>query len=157
MAEAMHTLKLKIPPPLVAVIMAALMWLVARAVPKLSFAFPARHWLAAVAALAGVSTAVAGVTAFGRAGTTLNPLRPDKASTLVVSGVYNLTRNPMYLGLLFLLVAWALLLSNLLAIVFVPAFIAYMNHFQIAPEEAALTTAFGDEFRQYKSRVRRWI
>jgi protein-S-isoprenylcysteine O-methyltransferase Ste14 len=153
----MNSLKLKIPPPLVALGMAALMWLVARAVPTLDFAMPARHRLAACVALAGVSTAIAGVVAFRRAGTTVNPLRPEKASALVVSGIYKFTRNPMYLGLLLVLIAWALILSNAVAFMLLPAFVLYMNRFQIGPEEAALMAAFGPAFSAYESRVRRWL
>jgi protein-S-isoprenylcysteine O-methyltransferase Ste14 len=153
----MDALKLKIPPPVVAITMAALMWLIARAVPTLWFALPARRGLTACVALAGVSTALAGVAAFRRARTTVNPLRPERASSLVVSGIYRITRNPMYVGLLLVLVAWALFLSNALAVIMLPAFILYMTHFQIRPEEAALTSAFGPAFTTYKSRVRRWL
>ena len=137
--------------------MAAVMWLVSRAVPTLGFALPARRALAACIAIAGVSTAIAGVIAFRRVGTSVNPLRPEKASSLVVTGVYRFTRNPMYLGLLLVLIAWALILSNVLALIILPAFIFYMNRFQIEPEEAALMSAFGSDFTTYKSRVRRWL
>jgi protein-S-isoprenylcysteine O-methyltransferase Ste14 len=153
----MHALKLRIPPPLVAFMVAVLMGLVTRAAPATGFELPARGVLAACVALAGVSTALAGIAAFRRAGTTVNPLRPEKASSLVTSGIYKMTRNPMYLGLLLVLVAWALFLSNALAVLILPAFILYMNHFQIGPEEAALTSAFGSAFMEYKSRVRRWL
>ena len=156
-AHDMHALKLRVPPPLVAFVMAGVMWLVARAAPTAGFVMPARRVLAACAALAGVSIAIAGVAAFRRVGTTVNPLHPEKASRLVVSGIYKITRNPMYLGLLLVLIAWALILSNALAIIILPAFILYMNRFQIEPEEVALTSAFGEEFTQYKSRVRRWL
>ena len=153
----MDALKLKIPPPVVALTMAALMWLIARATPTLSFALPARAVLAACVALAGVWSALAGIAAFRRVGTTVSPLRPEKASSLVVCGVYRFTRNPMYLGLLLVLIAWALILSNALALIILPAFILYMNRFQIGPEEAALAAAFGPDFTTYKSRVRRWL
>jgi len=142
----MDALKLKIPPPVVALTTAGVMWLVARAVPTLGFALPARRALAACVAIAGVSIAIAGVAAFRRVGTSLNPLQPEKASSLVVSGIYRITRNPMYLGLLLVLIAWALILSNVLAVIMLPGFILYMNRFQIGPEEAALTSAFGPDF-----------
>jgi protein-S-isoprenylcysteine O-methyltransferase Ste14 len=75
----------------------------------------------------------------------------------VISGIYKLSRNPMYLGFLLVLVGWAVFLSNALAFVFVPAFIFYMNRFQIDPEEKALVGKFGQEFVDYKSRVRQWL
>ena len=152
----MHA-ELRIPPPLVAAVIAVLMWLVTRAVPTAAFALPARRVLAACVALAGVAVALAGVAAFRRVGTTVNPLQPEKASTLVTSGIYRFTRNPMYLGMLLVLVAWAVMLSNVVAAMILPAFILYMNRFQIGPEEAALTRAFGAPFIEYKSRVRRWL
>src|ERR1041385_598640 len=127
----MRALKLKIPPPVVALVMAVLMWLLAQAAPRFDVSLPARRVIAAFVALAGVSTAMAGVVSFRRAGTTVNPLRPEKASSLVVSGIYRVTRNPMYLGLLLVLIAWEVILSNALAFIILPAFILYMNHFQI--------------------------
>jgi protein-S-isoprenylcysteine O-methyltransferase Ste14 len=84
-------------------------------------------------------------------------MKPEIASSLVTSGAYRFTRNPMYLGLCLLLVAWALFLSSLLAFVGPLLFILYMNRFQIAPEETALSTIFGEEFANYKAKVRRWI
>ena len=153
----MQILKLKIPPPVVALLMAALMWLVARAAPTFAFVLPARQILAGCIALAGIATSIVGVASFRRAGTTVNPMRPEKASSLVTSGIFKVTRNPMYLGLLLVLLAWAVFLSNALAFILLPAFIFYMNRFQIGPEEIALFSAFGQEFIAYKSRVRRWI
>jgi protein-S-isoprenylcysteine O-methyltransferase Ste14 len=153
----MHPLKLTIPPPLVAATIAFLMWLVSRAVPAADIVLPARRVLAACVAIAGVASALAGVVAFRRVRTTVNPLQPEKASTLVTSGVYHFTRNPMYLGMLLVLVAWALILSNACAAIILPAFILYMNRFQIGPEETALASAFGAAFIEYTSRVRHWL
>ena len=97
------------------------------------------------------------VLSFRRAHTTVNPMQPSSASSLVTSGIYRYTRNPMYLGMLFVLVGWALYLANVLVFLFLPAFILYMNRFQIEPEERAMTALFGQEFLEYASRVRRWI
>ena len=76
---------------------------------------------------------------------------------LLTSGPYAFTRNPMYLGLLLVLLGWAAYLSNALACVFLPAFVLYMNRFQIGPEERALAALFGQAFLDYKNRVRRWV
>jgi protein-S-isoprenylcysteine O-methyltransferase Ste14 len=84
-------------------------------------------------------------------------MRPDQATSLVASGVFAHTRNPMYLGLLFGLTGWAVYRSNAVAFLFLPAFVAYINRFQIVPEERVLTSLFGQEFASYKSRVRRWL
>jgi protein-S-isoprenylcysteine O-methyltransferase Ste14 len=107
--------------------------------------------------VAGVCVALLGVASFRRARTTLNPLKPDKSSALVMSGIYRYTRNPMYLGLLLVLLGWAFFLANALAFVFLPVFILYMNRFQIDPEERVLASVFGQEFVAYLSKVRRWL
>ena len=150
-------MELKLPPPLVAFLTGALMWWAARTTPIMSFSFPARLAVAIACAATGVLVAVSGALTFRRAGTTVNPFQPDKATSLVVSGVFAYTRNPMYLGLLLVLTGWSIWLANALAFVFVPAFVVYMNRFQIVPEERALASLFGKEFADYKSRVRRWL
>lgn len=133
------------------------MWLAARSVPAAGFPLPARQSAALVLAALGVGVAAAGVVSFRRARTTVNPLQPATASSLVVSGIYRLTRNPMYLGALLVLVGWAVFLANAVAFLISPMFVFYLNRFQIAPEEKALASLFGPEFTAYCARVRRWI
>ena len=153
----MRTLELKVPPPAVALVIAVLMWLLSLAAPPLSFAIPARILLVSLFAAAGVAFSIAGVATFARAKTTVNPTTPQATSSLVSWGVYSITRNPMYLGLLLLLTAWAIYLPNPLPFLLLPVYVLYINRFQIAPEERALTSLFGAEFAAYQSRVRRWI
>ena len=112
--------------------------------------------LAVATALVGLTICLAGVWSFHRAHTTVNPLHPERASALVESGIYRYTRNPMYLGFVLILLAWALLLGSPVAILGVPGFILYMNRFQIVPEERALAALFGTAFSRYCERVRRW-
>ncbi len=150
-------LELKIPPVAVFFAFAALMWLLAFAVPPAGFALQAKKPIAMVAAAVGGVFAGAGILSFIRARTTLNPLEPGKAASLVTTGVYAVTRNPMYLSLLFVLAGWAVYLSNFAAFVFIPLFIIYMNRFQIRPEERALASLFGSDFEAYCERVRRWL
>ncbi|MCY1553776.1 Phospholipid methyltransferase [compost metagenome] len=107
--------------------------------------------------LAGAFVALFGVASFRRAKTTVNPTTPGAASALVDSGIYRYSRNPMYLGLLLVLAGWGLWLAHALALLGLPAFVVYMNRFQIAPEERALTAVFGDAFAAYRQKVRRWI
>jgi protein-S-isoprenylcysteine O-methyltransferase Ste14 len=153
----MRVLELKIPPTIVLIVTALLMWLISRTVPAFAFEFPARNLCAIGFAAAGLITAISGVATFRRAKTTVNPLKPQSASSLVSWGVYRITRNPMYLGGLLILTGWAIFLSTPVAFLFLPAYIFYMNLFQIGPEERALTSLFGSEFIAYKSRVRRWL
>ena len=153
----MHVLELKVPPVAVVLVTAGCMWLVAWAVPALGFRFPARDLVAMSLALAGAVTSALGVISFRRAGTTVNPMKPESSSSLVTSGIYKLTRNTMYLGSILVLLGWSVYLSSLPAFLFLPAFIVYMNHFQIEPEERALAALFGQEFTAYKVRARRWL
>jgi protein-S-isoprenylcysteine O-methyltransferase Ste14 len=153
----MHALELKVPPVAVVLFMAALMWLVARAAPAFEIALPARSFLAVGLAVTGMVVSLSGVVSFRRANTTVNPMKPDSSSSLVSSGVYALTRNPMYLGFLLILAGWAVFLSNMLGLLLLPVFVFYMNRFQIEPEEKALAILFGPAFIAYQSRVRRWL
>ena len=153
----MRVLELKVPPLAVFLIAGALMWAISRATPALRFVVPNRHVIAAVLALTGLCVGLVGVGSFRRARTTVNPMSPASASSLVTSGIYRVSRNPMYLGLLVVLTAWAILLSNALSFAGLPAFILYMNRFQIEPEERALELLFGGDFAAYKARVRRWL
>ena len=153
----MSALELKVPPVAVVLTFAGFMWLVARAFPALAFAFAGRVVLSAILAGVGVAVALVGVVAFRRASTTVNPTRPETASALVTSGIYRLSRNPMYLGLLLVLTGWAVALAHPVALLFLPAFMAYMNRFQIGPEERALQAEFGPAFDAYARSVRRWL
>jgi len=155
--QGQNGLGLKLPPLALGVIVAALMWCASSATPAFDFRIPASLLSAASLALLGAVTCLAGVVSFRRAKTTVNPMRPDSTSSLVVSGIYKYTRNPMYLGFLLVLLGWAIFLSNLAAFALLPAFVVYMNHFQIGPEERALGSLFAQEYRAYHARVRRWI
>lgn len=149
----MEWLEHRIPPPLVAVILGILMWLPARPLPP----FGGRLWLALLVLLGGIAVCLAGVLSFRRARTTVNPLKPETASSLVVAGIYRHTRNPMYLGFAIVLLAWSIALASLPALLGVVAFVLYMNRFQIGPEEQALRRRFGANFDAYCRRVRRWV
>jgi len=150
-------LELRVPPPLVLGVCGLLMWLVAGALPMAGFDLPAKRVLsAAVAAAAAVLFGMA-VIQFARARTTVNPMKPDASSALLVDGAFRLSRNPIYLADLGLLIAWALWLANAAALVLLPLFVAYINRFQIAPEERALEARFGAAFTGYRGAVRRWL
>jgi protein-S-isoprenylcysteine O-methyltransferase Ste14 len=153
----MPWLELKIPPLLVWLGFAGAMLGVARAAPGLSFTLILSPALALAMAALGGAVAVAGVIAFRDKRTTVNPLTPNASSSVVSSGVYRVSRNPMYLGFLLALAGWAVYLSNTGAALLLPAFVAYMTQYQIKPEERALLAKFGQEFSQYMSRVRRWL
>jgi protein-S-isoprenylcysteine O-methyltransferase Ste14 len=120
-------------------------------------ALPGQRALAVGLMLIGVAICAAAIVSFRRARTTVNPMTPRSTTALVVSGLYRMTRNPMYLGFLLVLLGWALWLSDGLALLGVPAFVLYMNRFQIEPEERVLAELFGSEYAAYQARVRRWL
>jgi len=153
----MNSLELKIPPVGVFLLFAAAMWLIPFQIPMIDFFFSFRLPFSLILIMAGGVFAVAGIFAFRKSKTTLNPLKPEAASIIVTCGVYRFSRNPMYVGLLFVLTAWAVWLYNLLAFLFLPAFVLYMNRFQIMPEERVLLAKFGSEFNAYMVSVRRWL
>ncbi len=153
----MQRLELKILPVAVVLLAGGCMWVIAWTTPALGFVLPVRLWLETGAAVIGITVAGLGVWSFRMAKTTVNPMKPDSSSALVVTGIYRLTRNPMYLGLLWILLGWGIFLSNAPAFVVLPGFILYMNRFQIEPEERALTRLFGQAFLEYRAQVRRWI
>jgi protein-S-isoprenylcysteine O-methyltransferase Ste14 len=152
-----RALELKIPPPVVAALTAGAMWGISLAAPLLEAPIFIRVVTAGAIVLAGVGFILAGVVSFRRAKTTVNPLRPETASSLVCSGIYRVTRNPMYVGLLIVLVAWAVFLSSAWALLGPLIFLLYMNRFQIAPEERVLSELFGASYSNYKAGVRRWL
>lgn len=153
----MQWLELKIPPLLVALAIGSAMFGLSRVAPAFSLSLPGRIAAALLLASLGAAVAVAGVIAFRRQRTTVNPTTPGAASAIVSSGIYRYSRNPMYLGFLLALTGLAVYLSNAAAIVLLAAFVAYMNQYQIKPEERALLAKFGPVFVQYMSSVRRWV
>lgn len=153
----MEWLELKIPPVVVGACTGLLVW-AGGAVPILSWTVSAKlEGLAALLGVVGILVAVAGVAAFYKARTTVNPHTPGKASLLVTRGIYAYSRNPMYAGLFALLLGWAVLQGGLLPLLLALVFIPFMTRFQIVPEERVLRTLFGEDFERYQARVRRWI
>ena len=153
----MSFLELKLPPVAVLLLCAAIMWYAADRIPEPGFQFEGQRLLAAAVFVVGLAIGIRGVMVFRRHGTTVNPTTPEKASSVVSSDVFAKTRNPMYLGLAIVLVAWTVFLGSLAAGLGVPAFIAYMTRFQILPEERALSANFGAPYDEYRREVRRWI
>jgi protein-S-isoprenylcysteine O-methyltransferase Ste14 len=153
----MTPLDLKIPPLLVAVLTAFVMMALSRVAPALAYAWPWRFAGGLSLIVVGGAVALAGVVEFRRRRTTVNPMTPGAASTIVSSGVYRWSRNPMYLGFLCALAGLAVYLSNAASLVMIAAYVAYMNRYQIGPEERALHARFGPEYAAYMASVRRWL
>lgn len=151
-------MKLKIPPLAQGAAALLLIWLLDRYIPVYRFDFRYQNMLAAAISLPGLFIAAAGIIAFRQSKTTVDPRRPEKASALVVQGVYKFTRNPMYLGLLLAIIGFALYLGALPGVIVAPVlFVLFINRFQIAPEESALSKKFGQDYIKYCTKVRRWL
>lgn len=153
----MQVFELKVPPVALAVAFAVVMWAASTIFSAASLPVPGVSIVAVAFAFIGGGIAVAGVSAFRRHDTTVNPIRPETTTSIVTAGIYRITRNPMYLGLAFVLLGWAIYLANWAALLLVPAFVAYMTRFQIKPEERALLAKFGLSFAEYMAAVRRWM
>jgi protein-S-isoprenylcysteine O-methyltransferase Ste14 len=153
----MQSLELKIPPPIVMTVFAAVMWMIKSLPPMLPLPALIQMSIALVILSIGLGFSVAGVAAFRRADTTVNPLKPETTSSLVSTGVYRITRNPMYVGMFLVLVAWAIYLSSAWTWFGPVGLCLYLTQFQIKPEERAMAKLFGKEFEAYRTRVRRWL
>ena len=155
----MSALELKIPPPLVAAAVAGCMYAAAVLLPAPVLALPpgVRVGMALALAAVGAGFDVAGLLAFRKARTTVNPLTPHRSVAVVSTGVYRFTRNPMYLGLALILLGLAVYLASPWALLGPLVFAAYITRFQIVPEERALQARFGAAYTAYRARVRRWL
>jgi protein-S-isoprenylcysteine O-methyltransferase Ste14 len=153
----MTTLDTRLPPPIVLLLCGLLAWLCAHQLPGFAFSLPMRVTIVTVMATAGVLLNLVPKLLFQRAGTTVNPLRPQRTTQLVTHGVYRFTRNPMYLGQALVLLAACLWLRNAVALLAVPVFVAYITRFQIQPEERYLAQRFGPAFDAFRTRTRRWL
>ncbi|MDC7717346.1 isoprenylcysteine carboxylmethyltransferase family protein [Vogesella sp. DC21W] len=149
----------RIPPPLLALLCGWGMAQLAASWPQWSVALPPQLRTALLLALLLMAILLEGsaVWAFVRQRTTISPLQPQRSTVLVLTGFYRFSRNPMYLGMLCVLLAWALWLGHWLALAGPPGFVLWLNHFQIAPEERALQARFGVAYTAYCQRVRRWL
>lgn len=150
-------LETKIPPPVYGLITALLIWWIAAAFPALKLLPMWFKQVGIVFIVFGICLDLAALSQFYKRKTTPNPLSPNKANTIVISGLYRFSRNPMYLGLLLSLTGWALYLGNLAGLACLPIFVWVLNNMQIRPEERALEKKFGKSYTRYLSEVRRWV
>jgi len=150
-------LNLKIPPVAQGVVTLILIWLFDRYLPIYRISFIYQRVVACSLIGIGGIIGLSGILAFIKLRTTVDPRYPDKASQLVVIGIYKYSRNPMYLGILLLLTGVAAYLGALSNIVVVLFFVIFINKYQIVPEEISLQQKFGESYTQYAQNVRRWL
>jgi len=148
---------MKIPPPVVLLVAAILIYGAAQYFPSAGFRLPGGWWTAGAIMAFGLSIDLLSVLTFRRSRTTVNPIHVEQASSLVTSGPFRFSRNPMYLGMAILLTGFGLGMGTWGTPAVLGLFIWWITTQQIAREEPAMEALFGDAFRTYKTRVRRWI
>ena len=150
-------MRLKTPPAVQLFISTLLMWIISIYADNFRFVFKFNNELALFCLFIGGTIIVFGIAAFRKAETTVTPLHPDKARSLVNMGIYQYTRNPMYFGLLLILFSIGFYLQNLASMFVLPIYVWFISKYQIIPEEEALHKLFGQDYINYQDRVRRWI
>jgi len=153
----LETIETKIPAPVVAATAGVTMKFYARAFGVVVDPSALRMYVGiGIAQVSGI-IALAAVAAMWRARTTINPFDPTRARNLVTGGIFRVTRNPMYLALLLLLVAYAVRIDSPVVWLAPVVFVAYVTRFQIRPEERVLEAKFGEAYLSYRARTRRWV
>ncbi|MEM6641838.1 MAG: isoprenylcysteine carboxylmethyltransferase family protein [Bacteroidota bacterium] len=153
----MSFLSLKVPPVVLFLVCLALVFGTYYWFPQLSYYFAYKVVLSRIFLVAGLFCGVLGVLAFRLHGTSTKPNDPGVASSLVTSGIYRFSRNPMYLGLALILIGAVIRIGNFVALSVLPLFVLYITYFQIMPEESVLSQKFPEDFEAYKNTTRRWI
>ena len=148
-------MKTKIPPPILALIMIAIIYLSSFIVETFTFSY--QTVLSVFIVVIGLACAIPSIRLFTKHKTTISPFTPSETTALVTVGMYCYSRNPMYLGLVLLNIAATIFFGTWLGVIIVVAFIFLLNLLQIIPEEEALIDIFGEEYIDYKKKVRRWI
>lgn len=146
-----------LPPPLMVALCIGAMWALVDLIPALGIGFSGQGLIGTFLVAAGLGVNINAMIAFAKADTTVNPLTPEKTSTLVSHGLFAQTRNPIYLAMTMILLGVCVLFGNLINLTVVAFFVWYITNFQIIPEEEALKKSFGKQYEDYCKKVRRWI
>ena len=150
-------LKLRIPPPLYALMIGAFMWLLNQYAPLLHWISSPWNKIGLLLMIIAFSFELWSALLFFRSQTTVNPMKPENSKKIVTTGTYQFTRNPMYLGLLTVLSGYAIWLGTITPFLLLPLFVLLITTQQIIPEEEILEKNFGKEYLDYKEKVRRWL
>ena len=145
----------KIPPPIVTLTFGLLIYFTKSLFPACTNGL--LSILSLLSLLIGLSILISAVSSFKKQQTTVNPISIEKASSLVVTGIFKYSRNPMYLGMVFILIATALQFNPVGGIIFIILFVIFITKFQIIPEENIMNKLFADSFIEYKKNTRRWF
>ena len=145
----------KIPPPLVVLILVISTFFSSKKIDLIQIPFQS---LISIFILSmGILILLNPVLKFKKSKTTINPIKFKKVNKLVTSGIYKYSRNPMYLGLLMIVISSSIFYLNIYSILTPLFFYLWINRFQIKREEVFLTEKFGEDYLSYKKKTRRWI
>jgi len=150
-------MELKVIPIVQVIIAMALMAAIQSTIPTFAYTLQLSNYISGSLVFIGIIIGFSAIYSFRKHQTTVNPSKPESSSTVVNSGIYHYSRNPMYVAMLLALLAYAFYLENLLAFVICGVFIWYISKYQIIPEERMLEKLFGQEYQHYCQQVRRWI
>jgi len=153
-----------VPPPVYLLLFCGFAWLIDAhliigewVVEQPSFMYTTRKLVCGALLVTGLGLDIRSIVQFLAARTSFNPLNVNNNRVLVTTGFYRYTRNPMYLGLITLLLAWVVYLGNYIGLILIPFLMWVLTRLQITPEEQALARIFGAQYLNYKNRVRRWL
>lgn len=153
----MNFLELKIPPPGYMLFFAGFVWWMADLFPQFNLLPDFLEYVGwGIILLAGLSD-LWSLGLFLKLHTTPNPWTPKNSKHLVTSGLYQYTRNPMYVGLMLILFGWILIKGNILGFLCIPAYVWILTRLQIIPEERILSEKFGDTYHNYLKTTPRWL
>ena len=145
----------KIPPPIVTLFFGLCIYLSRPYFPE--FSNSVLNLLSIISFVVGIFVFAAAVSSFKKQKTTVNPISIENASSLVVSGIFKYSRNPMYLGMSFVLLGFAFKFNVIGGLLFTGIFMLFITIFQIKPEEVAMEKLFDQEWKDYTKNVRRWL
>ena len=148
-------LNTKIPPPIVAILFAVMIFYFSDSFAHVDLPF--KIYISLFFVLLGFFITFSSARNFKNKETTVNPIKPEEASQLVTDGFFKITRNPMYLGMLLFLLGLSIYNGIIVGLLFLPLFVGYITFFQIIPEERAMIKIFGEDYKAYMKKVRRWI
>ena len=146
---------LKIPPPIIALFLVVSNFFLSKKIDIIHI--PNQTLTSILILLIGILILIIPVSKFIKSKTTIDPIKFKKVNKLVTSGIYKYSRNPMYLGLLLIVISSSILYLNIYSVITPMIFYYWINRFQIKREEIFLTEKFGKEYLLYMTRTRRWI
>ena len=146
---------IKIPPPLIVLTLIISIYFSSKKIDLINIPFQLE--ISFFILSLGILVFINPVLKFIKSKTTINPIQFEETNRLVTSGIFKYSRNPMYLGMLMIIISTSIFYLNIYSILTPFLFVFWINKFQIKREEIFLTEKFGKEYLSYKNKTRRWI